>query len=191
MAMVGVLALQGDVSEHMLKLRGMGVSAVAVKNRAGLGNVDALIIPGGESTAISRLIHTGGLFAPIKDFARDRPVLGTCAGLIMCSREVPDSENRVTPLGLIDICVTRNGFGRQIDSFETLIAVEAFGQSIPAVFIRAPFIQSVGSQVTALAHYEDKIVMAEQGNILVCAFHPELTADNSVFNYFVNKITTR
>ena len=188
MRTVGVLALQGDVSEHLGQLREMKINAVAVKTRAGLVGVDALIIPGGESTAISHLIQTGSLYEPLKTFARSHPVLGTCAGLIMCSTEVPDGENRVTPLGLIDICVTRNGFGRQIDSFETMISVAAFDKSIPAVFIRAPFIQSVGNAVTVLARYDGKIVMAEQDNILVCSFHPELTTDTSVLEYFIGKI---
>lgn len=188
MKTVGVLALQGDVSEHIDQLRQINTHAVAVKDSAGLARVDALIIPGGESTAISNLIQTGGLYEPLQAFARRHPVLGTCAGLIMCSTDVPDSENRVTPLGLIDIRVARNGFGRQIDSFETMITVAAFGKAIPAVFIRAPFIQSVGRGVTVLARYDDKIVMAEQENILVCSFHPELTADNTVLAYFVDKI---
>ena len=188
MTKVGVLALQGDVAEHLAQLRQCDIQGVAVRNRADLASVAALIIPGGESTAISNLLQTGGLYDPIREFARHHPVLGTCAGLIMCGARIAGGHHRVIPLELIDIQVTRNGFGRQVDSFETTLFIAALGVSVPAVFIRAPFIETVGDNVTVLARYEDKIVMAEQGNILVCSFHPELTDDTTVLAYFLSKI---
>ncbi|WP_413733462.1 pyridoxal 5'-phosphate synthase glutaminase subunit PdxT [Sodalis sp. RH21] len=188
MTTAGVLALQGDVSEHIGQLRALGIDGVAVKNPADLAGVEALIIPGGESTAISRLVQTAHLFEPLQAFARIHPVLGTCAGLIMCSREVADGANKVAPLGLIDIRVRRNGFGRQIDSFETTLPVAALGTTIPAVFIRAPYIETVGDNVAVLARYDNRIVLAEQGNILVCSFHPELTGDTALLDYFIRKI---
>jgi len=188
MKTVGVLALQGDVAEHLAQLQQRDIQGVAVRNRADLAALAALIIPGGESTAISHLMQTGGLYDPIREFARHHPVLGTCAGLIMCGRRIEGVHHPVIPLELIDIQVTRNGFGRQVDSFETMLFIAALGKSVPAVFIRAPFIETVGDNVTVLARYENKIVMAEQGNILVCSFHPELTEDTSVLEYFLNKI---
>ncbi len=188
MKTVGVLALQGDVAEHLAQLRQRNVQGVAVRKPADLAPLAALIIPGGESTAISNLMQTSGLYDPIREFARHHPVLGTCAGLIMCGRRIEGGRQPVVPLELIDIHVTRNGFGRQVDSFETTLFIDALNKSVPAVFIRAPFIESVGDNVTVLARYEDRIVMAEQGNILVCSFHPELTEDTSVLAYFLSKI---
>ncbi|MEA9391890.1 pyridoxal 5'-phosphate synthase glutaminase subunit PdxT [Acerihabitans sp. TG2] len=188
MKTVGVLALQGDVAEHLQQLQQRHFHAVAVKKPADLTALAALIIPGGESTAMSYLLQIGGLYEPIREFAHHHPVMGTCAGLIMCGARIEGGQHPVIPLGLIDIKVTRNGFGRQVDSFETTLFIAALGKSVPAVFIRAPFIESIGDHVTVLARYENRIVMAEQGNILVCSFHPELTDDTSVLEYFLNKI---
>lgn len=185
---VGVLALQGAITEHLQMLEHLQVKAQPVKTAGDLAMVDALIIPGGESTAISRLIQQQGLFDKIQQFAKTHPVLGTCAGLILCASEIVQSDNKVIPLGLIDIIVERNGFGRQVDSFETMLSVSNIGDNIPAVFIRAPFIQEVEKDVKILSVYEDKIVMAEQGNVLVMSFHPELTKDTRVFEYFIKKI---
>lgn len=190
MIVVGVLALQGAVTEHAQILERLSVKAMLVKNVADLKQVDALIIPGGESTAISRLIDARGLYDEIRLFAQHHPILGTCAGLILCSTVINCSENKVKPLVLIDICVERNGFGRQVDSFETLLDVDNIGKQIPAVFIRAPYIKSVGKDVLALAKFEDKIVVAEHENILVTAFHPELTMDTRVLKYFIDKCNT-
>lgn len=187
MKVIGVLGLQGAVSEHIRALAKLSVKAVLVNNIDDLKQVDALIIPGGESTTISRLIQSRGLYEAIQLFAKDHPVMGTCAGLILCAKEINHSEGKVIPLGLIDICVERNGFGRQVDSFETLLDVDKIGEQIPAVFIRAPYIKSVGRGVCALATVEGKIIMAEQKNILVTAFHPELNEDSRVLAYFVSK----
>lgn len=188
MKTVGVLALQGAVTEHLQMLARLQVQAVAVKHVADLAKLDGLIIPGGESTAISRLIQQHGLYEKIQEFAKDHPVMGTCAGLILCGKHIVNSDDKVKPLALIDITVERNGFGRQVDSFETALVVGGMAGTIPTVFIRAPFIQAVGEGVKVLANVDEKIVMAEQGNILVMAFHPELTDDTQLFEYFIKKL---
>ncbi len=204
MRRVGVLALQGAVSEHLAMAEKAGMRGVPVKRPETLEEVDGLIIPGGESTAISRLIRQNRLFDPIRDFARTRPVLGTCAGLILCGaaisgdgglppgrREAEDGLVREgpEPLGLLDIDVSRNGFGRQVDSFETMLAMENVGQDVQAIFIRAPYIRRAGEGVRVLAEVEGKIVAAESGNVLVTAFHPELGEDLRVFGYFRGKMS--
>ncbi|MFQ1008193.1 pyridoxal 5'-phosphate synthase glutaminase subunit PdxT [Gilliamella apicola] len=182
---VGVLNLQGAVSEHITMLNSLdNVQAIAVKHPEQLAELDGLIIPGGESTTISRLIKQNGLFEPIKQFAQQgKGILGTCAGLVLCGKTT--THNEVEQLALIDIHVERNGFGRQINSFETKLDVKLIGQQIPAVFIRAPYIAKAGEQVEQLAFIDEHCVMAKQNNILVCSFHPELTQDNRIMNYFV------
>ncbi len=187
MVRIGVLALQGAVSEHLDMAARVGAAGLPVKSPPDLAGVDALVIPGGESTAISRLIRLYGLADPIRDFARTRPVLGTCAGLILCATEVAGPAAEPRPLGLMDIRVERNGFGRQVDSFETDLPVAGLG-TVRAVFIRAPFIESAGPGVRVLASVDGRAVMAEQGKILVTAFHPELTGDGSVYAYFAAKV---
>ena len=186
MRKVGVLALQGAVSEHIRMAERVNTRGVPVKNRKDLASVDALIIPGGESTAISRLIRQNDLAEAIQEFAKNKPVLGTCAGLILCSKNIAGPGDELQPLGLMDITVERNGFGRQVDSFETELDVTDLG-TIPAVFIRAPFIREAGPGVKVLASIDGRIVMAEQGTVLVTAFHPELADDLSIFSYFVAK----
>ena len=182
---VGVLNLQGAVSEHITMLKSLdSVQAIAVKHPEQLAELDGLIIPGGESTTISRLIKQNGLFEPIKQFAQQgKGILGTCAGLVLCGKTT--THNEVEQLALIDICVERNGFGRQINSFETKLDVKLIGQQIPAVFIRAPYIAKAGEHVEQLAFIDEHCVMAKQKNILVCSFHPELTHDNRIMHYFV------
>ena len=182
---VGVLNLQGAVSEHITMLNSLdNVQAIAVKHPEQLAELDGLIIPGGESTTISRLIKQNGLFEPIKQFAQQgKGILGTCAGLVLCGKTT--TYNEVEQLALIDIHVERNGFGRQINSFETKLDVKLIGQQIPAVFIRAPYIAKAGEQVEQLAFIDEHCVMAKQNNILVCSFHPELTQDNRIMHYFV------
>ena len=184
---IGVLNLQGAVTEHLNMLASLdGVRPMTVKQPERLSQLDGLIIPGGESTAISRLIKQNGLFEPIQSFAKQgKGIFGTCAGLVLCGSST--RHNEVEQLGLLDITVERNGFGRQIDSFETKIDVAPIGQQIPAVFIRAPYITKTGKQVTQLAFIDNHCVMAEQNNILVCSFHPELTTDNRIMRYFVEK----
>lgn len=185
---VGVLALQGAVSEHIVQLQELGAVGIEIKSPEDLAQVQGLIIPGGESTAISRLIQEVNLYEPIREFAKKHPVFGTCAGLILCSASITDGGEKLKPLQLIDIAVTRNGFGRQVDSFEVDLDIKKIGKSIPSVFIRAPYIASVGKAVNVLAEYDKKIVMAEQGNVLVCSFHPELTDNKQVMEYFILKI---
>ncbi|MCC8194003.1 MAG: pyridoxal 5'-phosphate synthase glutaminase subunit PdxT [Deltaproteobacteria bacterium] len=202
MKRVGVLALQGAVTEHLSMLERAGVPGAPVKNPADLAAVQGLIIPGGESTAISRLIRQNGLFEPIRRFAVDWPVMGTCAGLVLCGAAVTGSggaapgeaaegrecRDRLEPLGLLDIAVARNGFGRQVDSFETELDVRGVGNNIPAVFIRAPYIERIGEGVVPLASVGGKIVMAESRMVLVTSFHPELTDDTRVVRHFCGKM---
>lgn len=203
MKRVGVLALQGAVSEHLDMLALLGCASHVVKGPSDLENADALVLPGGESTAISRLVTQNGLRGPIRAFARERPVLGTCAGLILCAREAAGSggslpgtdaygpvvgADRLEPLDLMDITVSRNGFGRQADSFETSLDIGPVGRGIMAVFIRAPYIERAGPGVDVLAFVEGKAVMAESGTVLVTSFHPELTSDMRVMEYFLAKI---
>lgn len=184
---IGVLNLQGAVSEHVTMLLSIeNVIAVTVKKPEHLAGLDGLIIPGGESTTISRLIKQNGLFDPIKEFARQgKGILGTCAGLVLCGMATTHQE--VELLELMDITVERNGFGRQVASFEAFLDIASIGEHIPAIFIRAPYIIHAGKQVNQLAFIDDHCVMAEQNNILVCAFHPELTTDNRIMRYFIEK----
>jgi 5'-phosphate synthase pdxT subunit len=184
---IGVLAAQGAFAEHMATLHHLGVDAVAVRLPYQLASLDGLIIPGGESTAISQLMRDYQLTEAIKGLAKDGlPVLGTCAGMILLAKEVPDSE--ITPLGLMDITVRRNAFGRQRESFETELSIPALGEeAFPGVFIRAPLIERVNDGAEALARLDDgTIVAARQGRRLACAFHPELTDDPRFHRYFLD-----
>ncbi|OCG63884.1 pyridoxal 5'-phosphate synthase glutaminase subunit PdxT [Gilliamella sp. GillExp13] len=184
---IGVLNLQGAVSEHISMLNSIdNVQSILVQKPEQLANLDGLIIPGGESTTISRLVKQNGLLTPIQQFAKQgKGILGTCAGLVLCGKTT--THNEVELLDLMDICVERNGFGRQINSFETMLEIPNIGEQIPAVFIRAPYIAKAGEQVNQLAFIDNHCVMAQQDNILVCSFHPELTADNRIMRYFVEK----
>lgn len=185
---VGVLALQGAVTEHLKALKHLGVQAVPVRKSEDFDQLNGLIIPGGESTAIGRLIREQGLEAALRSFhEKGKAIFGTCAGLILCSTD-KSHETTDLRLGFIDMEVERNGFGRQVASFEALMAFKGIDQTVEAVFIRAPYIQSVGPGVDVLATIEGKIVAAEQKNVLVTAHHPELTEDYAVLNYFLNKI---
>ena len=186
---VGVLALQGAFREHIISLESLGgISAVAVRLPEQLEGLDGLIIPGGESTAISKLMVKYGMYEAIAAaHARGMAVWGTCAGLILIARSVVDGIEGQRSLELMDVVARRNAFGRQVDSFETDLA---FGQVgvVEAVFIRAPWIESAGEGVEVLATYADHIVAARQGNLLATAFHPELTGDTAVHRYFVEQV---
>ena len=185
---IGVLALQGAVTEHLQALNKLGITASSVKLPADLDGLDGLIIPGGESTAIGRLIREQHLEEPLRAFhATGTAIFGTCAGLILCSTD-SDHVPEELRLGFIGIAVERNGFGRQVDSFEALLPFEGIAEPVEAVFIRAPYIRSVGKEVRVLASIDGKIVAAENDQILVTAFHPELTEDLSVLEYFLKKI---
>ena len=181
---VGVLALQGAVSEHIAQIETLGAKAIMVKTLAELQQVDALVLPGGESTTIGRLLHSSGLFQALQSF--DKPILGTCAGLILLANKLEGNEQ--PHLAKMDIQVQRNAFGRQVDSFQTELMVKGFAEPFPAVFIRAPYISAVGNEVEVLAEWQGKIVFAKQGNLLACAFHPELTSDNRIMALLLQQI---
>lgn len=184
---IGVLAAQGAFVEHIKVLNQLEVDAAPVRLPRELAGMDGLIIPGGESTTISRLIAEYGLEEKIKKLAVEgKPLFGTCAGMIILSRNI--SGNTTHTLGLMDIRVKRNAFGRQRESFEVMLPVPALGEEpFPAVFIRAPLIESYSSEVEVLAKLpDDTMVAARQGNLLVTAFHPELTGDRRFHRYFLD-----
>lgn len=183
---VGVLALQGDFAEHISMLQSMGQKSCEVRRPSHLDGIDGLIIPGGESTTISRLMGIYQFREPINKMAASGVLIwGTCAGMIMMAREL--TEDEPTPLGLLDIQVTRNAFGRQVDSFEADLVVKPFyGGVFRAVFIRAPVIHRVGSQVEVLATLPDGAPVAVRyKNLLATTFHPELTGDTRFHRYFL------
>ncbi|CAM4483940.1 pyridoxal 5'-phosphate synthase glutaminase subunit PdxT [Paenibacillus phoenicis] len=184
---VGVLALQGAVAEHIRSLEKTGVEGVTVKQVEQLADLDGLIIPGGESTTIGKLMRKYGFIEAIRDFSgQGKPIFGTCAGLIVMAKEIEGGEE--PHLGLMDIKVSRNAFGRQRESFETDLDVKGLEAPLRAVFIRAPLITAVGDGVEVLSTYKDEIVTARQGHLLVSSFHPELTDDFSLHTYFVEMI---
>ena len=185
---VGILALQGAFIEHEKILRRLGVDAIEVRLPEELEGLDGLIIPGGESTTIGKLAVKWRLLEPIRALAEaGRPVWGACAGMILMAQEVTDGVPAQPLLGLMDIAVARNAFGRQADSFEADLDVPALGEPpFHAIFIRAPLIERVGEGVQVLARLEDgTVVAARQGNLLATAFHPELTEDDRFHRYFV------
>jgi pyridoxal 5'-phosphate synthase pdxT subunit len=184
---IGVLALQGAFVEHIRALKAVGAQAVAVRKPEELSELDGLIIPGGESTTMVKLARHYGLLAPIKQMARaGKPLMGTCAGLILLAARICDSE--LETLALMDMNVRRNAFGRQVDSFETDLGIPAIGKEpFHAVFIRAPFIVSLGPDVEALASLDDgTVVAAREDNLLALAFHPELGHDTRLHKYFLD-----
>ena len=192
MPRVGVLALQGDVREHVAMLQQMGTEAVAVRRPEHLDNLDGIILPGGESTTIALLLTTSGIRAALATKIREGlAVLGTCAGLILLGREVVDGRADQWTFGVLDVAVRRNGYGRQIASFETEIAVTGVG-SIPGVFIRAPKIETWGSDVDVLASHDHgdgpHPVLVRQGRVWGCSFHPELTTDTRVHQLFLDAL---
>jgi 5'-phosphate synthase pdxT subunit len=186
---VGVLALQGDFREHLLALEECGVSAITVRRPSELETVDALILPGGESTAIANLARSFDLFEPLKvRIKAGMPTYGSCAGMILLADRVLDAVVGQETFGGLDITVRRNAFGRQVDSFET--DLEFAGITHPpvrAVFIRAPWVESVGNDVQVLATYEHAVAV-RQGALLATSFHPELTGDNRIHRFFIESI---
>lgn len=192
MTRIGVLALQGDFAEHAVALRNAGAQAVEVRLAADLDGVDGLIVPGGESTTIITLMREYGVDKKLAALAaRGFPVLGTCAGMIVLAARVAGAEQPC--LGLIDLDVRRNAFGRQVDSFETDLTVSVLGKDpLHAIFIRAPIIERTGPEVQVLARLPNGTpVAAQQGSVLVCAFHPELTTDSRFHHYFTTLATRR
>lgn len=182
---IGVLALQGAFIEHRKMLESLGAEAVEVRLPLQLDDLDGLIIPGGESTTIGKLAVSYGLIEPLREFARQRPTWGTCAGMIFLAKDI--GIDRQPILGVMDIAVNRNAFGRQIDSFEADLPISVIGDlPFHAIFIRAPIVTAVGPEVEVLAQLGDeRIVAAQQGHLLATAFHPELTGDARLHNYFL------
>jgi 5'-phosphate synthase pdxT subunit len=181
-------AIQGDVREHLEALRRLCVEACTVRTPEEVAAVQGLVIPGGESTTIGKLMVRYGLLEPIRDLAASgRPLLGTCAGMILMAQTITARAEDQPTLSVMDIAVERNAFGRQVDSFEADIEVDGIdGGPVRAIFIRAPVINAVQDSVQVLATHEDRIVAARQGNLLALAFHPELTDDSRVHDYFVH-----
>ena len=191
---VGVLALQGDFREHISSLLSLGVDAFEVKTVAQLKSAEALVVPGGESTTISKLAIAFGLMEPIRAaIAQGLPVYGSCAGMILLSREILDPASQQESFGGLDISVRRNAFGRQVDSFESdLEIVGIAGEPIKAIFIRAPWVETCGSDVQVLASVKvdgrDHPVAVRQKNALATSFHPEISGDLRIHQYFLEEI---
>ncbi len=183
--------MQGAFREHAAALRKCGCDAVEIRKPADLEAIDALIIPGGESTTIGKLLNDYGLTEPILAKARDGlPVFGTCAGAILVAKELVDSDQ--PRLGLMDIKVRRNAYGRQVDSFEVEVEIPVLGKEpFPAVFIRAPRIEDARPGVEVLARYREGIILVRQGNLLAATFHPELTEDLRLHRYFLRMVAER
>ena len=186
---VGVLALQGAFREHCRALADVGVEPVEVRQAGELAGLEGLVIPGGESTTMSKLMVAYGLEAPIRELhSSGAPVFGTCAGMILAARDAVDGLPDQRYLGLIDIVVRRNAFGRQVASFEAALALEGDPEPLTGVFIRAPWIESAGDGVQVLAEQSGHAVAAQQGSVLVTAFHPELTGDRRLHRRFAEMV---
>ncbi|WP_425058824.1 Pyridoxal 5'-phosphate synthase subunit PdxT [Sporomusa carbonis] len=192
MVTIGVLALQGAVKEHLDCLNALPeVRGIPVKKAADFTDIDGLILPGGESTTMGKLLREYNLSQLLIDkITGGMPVWGTCAGMILLAKTIT-GEN-IRHLGVMDICVRRNAYGSQLDSFATSVVIPELGATpIPLVFIRAPYVESAGANVKILAKVDDKIVAVEENNMLATAFHPELTDDLSFHKYFINKVIKR
>jgi len=187
---IGVLALQGDVAEHIASLGDCGVIASGVRSKQEIESVDALVIPGGESTTIAKLAKAFGVFDLIKSrIASGMPTYGSCAGMILIADQILDGGAYQEGFGGIDAQVRRNAFGRQVDSFETDLTFAGIsGAAFRAVFIRAPWVESVGTQVEVLASFNGHPVAIRQGHLLATSFHPELTGDNRIHRFFVDQL---
>jgi 5'-phosphate synthase pdxT subunit len=184
---IGVLALQGAVAEHVRLINKAGGEGVIVKKTEQLNDIDGIIIPGGESTTIGKLMRTFNFMDELCSFSRQgKPIFGTCAGLIVIAKEIVGQPE--AHLALMDIKVARNAFGRQRESFETDLPVKGIAEDVRAVFIRAPLIEQVGEGVDVLATYRGQIVAARQGHLLAASFHPELTDDERMHAYFLGMV---
>jgi 5'-phosphate synthase pdxT subunit len=183
---VGLLALQGAVAPHAEALRSLGATTVEVRTPEQLADVDALVIPGGESTTMSKLLDTSGLALPLRERLVDgMAAFGTCAGMIVLAAKVLDGRADQQSLDAIDVTVRRNAFGRQIDSFEADLDIVGLDETFHAVFIRAPFVEHVGPGVEVLATVGGHPVLCRQGRVMVSAFHPELTSDRRLHEHFL------
>jgi 5'-phosphate synthase pdxT subunit len=186
---VGVLALQGAFREHVYSLEALGVRTVAVRLPAQLDEIRGLIIPGGESTAIAKLMETYGFYEPIAArYVEGMAVWGTCAGAILLANEVIDGVEGQRYLELMDMTVRRNAYGRQLDSFEADLDFDDLDEPFRGVFIRAPWVEVAGPDVEVLAQHDDRIVAARQGRLMATTFHPELTGDPRIHRYFIEKV---
>ncbi len=187
---VGVLALQGAFGLHVIALTELGARAKEVRTPQDLARVDALVMPGGESTTMSMLLESSGLFDAIAErLATGFPVFGTCAGMILLATDVLDGRPDQRSFGVVDLAVRRNAYGRQIDSFETSLTVsDLLGEPFPAVFIRAPLVESAGPGVDVLARHEGRPVLARQGPVTVASFHPELSGDSRLHARFLQEV---
>jgi 5'-phosphate synthase pdxT subunit len=187
---VGVLALQGAFDIHRQRLHDLGVDTRLIRTPDDLEGTDAVVLPGGESTTMSRLLSTSGLFDVLKGRLADgMPVLGTCAGMILCATEALDARPDQRGFDLIDLTVRRNGYGRQLDSFEVDLDVAGLDQPFHAVFIRAPLVERIGGDVEVLAEHDGVPVLVRSGRCTVAAFHPELTDDTRLHRLFVDHLT--
>lgn len=188
---IGVLALQGDVREHLVALAAAGARTRLVRRPAELAEVDGLVIPGGESTTMSKLATIFGMLEPLRERVRaGMPAYGSCAGMIMLADKIMDGRDDQETIGGIDMIVRRNAFGRQNESFET--AVDFDSGSVRGVFIRAPWVESTGAGVDVLSRLDDgTIVAVRQGSLLATSFHPELTGDHRVHAFFVRRVACR
>lgn len=185
---VGILALQGAFARHGEVVASLGATVTEVRRAADLDEVERLIMPGGESTTMSFLLESSGLFDPIQERIADAmPVFGTCAGMILLSSEILDGRDDQRSFGAIDLSVQRNAFGRQVDSFETDIVVDGLESPFPAVFIRAPGVVRVGEGVDVLASVDNQPVLCRQGSTMVAAFHPELSDDRRLHQLFLER----
>lgn len=185
---IGVLALQGSVEEHIRSLKRLGVEAVPVRKAEQIQELDGLILPGGESTTLGKLMRLYGIDQAICErVSQGMPLYGTCAGMILMAKEITGGE--APHLGLIDVAVSRNASGRQVDSYERDLEVSSLGEApFRAIFIRAPYVDRVGERVQVLANVDGTPVFAREGNFLISAFHPELTDDDRVHQYFLDMV---
>jgi 5'-phosphate synthase pdxT subunit len=184
---IGVLALQGAVAEHIRSIEQAGAAAVPIKKVEQLDDIDGIVLPGGESTTIGKLIKKYGFDTALKHFSADKkPIFGTCAGLILIAKKIARQDDM--HLGLMDITVERNAFGRQRESFEMDLPVHGVADDFRAVFIRAPYIEEAGPEVEVLSVYQDRMVAVRQDHLLGASFHPELTDDHRMHGYFVDMV---
>ena len=189
---VGVLALQGAFEAHQQRLNALDIHAPLIRTPDDLESIDAVVLPGGESTTMSMLLTTSGLFDPLKKrFAEGMAVFGTCAGMILCATDVHDGRSDQRGFDLIDLTVRRNGYGRQLESFESDIDVSGLVDPFHAVFIRAPFVERVGGDVEILASLDGVAVLVRNQRCTVAAFHPELTNDVRLHEIFVSSLSTQ
>ncbi|MBO9131511.1 pyridoxal 5'-phosphate synthase glutaminase subunit PdxT [Bacillus sp. 165] len=184
MITIGVLGLQGAVREHIKAVEASGAKGIVIKTIEQLQEIDGLILPGGESTTMRRLIDKYGFMEPLRQFAREeKPMFGTCAGMILLAKNLVGYEE--AHIGVMDITVERNAFGRQRESFEVPLSIKDVGEDFIGVFIRAPYVVSIGEEVEVLSTHGERMVAVRQGHLLAASFHPELTDDHRMAAYFV------